>query len=74
MAACIIEAGCDAFGDIPSALLVPLVSLVMITLNFALWVFIMISILGDNVVTTGKPSATFLPDVTLTSGQQWLIA
>jgi len=68
----IIEAGSDCFGDLPSAIFVPIISLVGMVLNVWLWVFIMMSIISKSI--TGKSANTFLPAVSMTSADQWWVA
>lgn len=72
IASSIIEAGCDAFGDLPSALLVPIFSLVLIILNASLWIYICMAELSTNV--EAPTNGYFMPNVIIYTEQRWVVA
>lgn len=61
MASAIIEAGSDAFGDMPSCIIVPIISIFFVSLSIIFWISVIVSELGAN--ATSKSKNTFLPRI-----------
>lgn len=68
----IIEAGCDAFGDIPSSIFVPFLTLILMLANASLWIFIMMSVMAEHV--HGHIDNSVYPLLEMTEAASWWIA
>lgn len=73
IAGSIMQAGCDAFGDLPSALLIPILSVSAMVLSISFWLFVIISILGSAVTGPSTGELSFTPAVNLTPAQESLM-
>lgn len=61
VASAIIEAGSDAFGDMPSAMIIPIFSIVIAVANVILWLTIIVAELGAR--ADQKMVGSFLPKI-----------
>jgi len=68
-----MQAGCDAFGDLPSALFIPILSVSAMILSISFWLFVIISILGEAVNGPASGTLNFTPNVNLSSAQETLL-
>lgn len=65
IAGSIIQAGCDAFGDLPSAFLVPIVSIFLMVGVFVFWIYVMMGVVANSI--SGQYENTFFYHVEMDS-------